>query len=61
MRRRHAPFYRPVGNSMWQETSGRPLPRIARRRASCDVVTVKISIRDKALSNTSEAARCKRN
>jgi flagellar L-ring protein FlgH len=50
------PSYRP-GNSFWQDT-GADLFRDARAMKIGDVVTVKISIRDKAsLDNTSERSR----
>lgn len=50
------PAYRP-GNSFWQDT-GADLFRDARAMKVGDVVTVKISIRDKAsLDNTSERSR----
>ena len=50
------PSYRP-GNSFWQDT-GADLYRDARAMKIGDVVTVKISIRDKAsLDNTSERSR----
>jgi flagellar L-ring protein FlgH len=52
----HVPHYRP-GNSFWQD-NGADLFRDARAMKIGDVVTVKISIRDKAsLDNTSERSR----